>query len=582
MPEILIPNNGRSISSSLRVVATLPVALTSGQVVNVYRNGVFVAEASVVSGTSGLQYEAIVPNLLGTLAFTSSVFTAEVAAPGPIVSDLSNSYTVTPLPNLCMVFRNDAPASSSEAAYDLAYAHPVDAVRNAYTVDYSNWPAYIQPPLFIRPVTFASGDLLFGEVGKTPNDFTQFITLFLYPFDNFGSGPGSYPWVQTLSFTNNIHLRITQAVDITPSVTVELFDDATLIMSREVQFDGDVGHIVFRYTRSTGLIQLSADNSGTEDFTLSANITGNLYLELLQWSSDAYDTVNNPINLQKLCSLLELRTYSKVLTMPEINQAKTDIEHYWIDPAGPPGIPQSLSIVPGNFSLSFAWSEPLTDGESPITGYLINLSPPDIAPYTVPPEVRTVFIPGLVNDAPYEVSVTAINAIASGPPATLPTTPADITGDYFFAWGDLVNGLLSAQAFDRNNSHIIPATTGAGMYKMWFSWQSLAAQPGYTVNANVEFSGNWVQTSDPYAEYTVPGDFPGVGTHTVIGLDQTAGVGAVWIYSNGTEWLGTPDVPQFSMLLLLNGFSIGNLVLTPDYSGSFQDILFQPYVQTIL
>ena len=89
-------------------------------------------------------------------------------------------------------------------------------------------------------------------------------------------------------------------------------------------------------------------------------------------------------------------------------------------PATAPGAPTAVSATAGNQSASLTWSAPASDGGSAITGYDVLLAPaPPSAVSTV--TGTTASITGLVNGTTYTFSVTATNAIGTGP-ASAPST----------------------------------------------------------------------------------------------------------------------------------------------------------------
>ena len=91
-----------------------------------------------------------------------------------------------------------------------------------------------------------------------------------------------------------------------------------------------------------------------------------------------------------------------------------------------PSAPQSVSATPGNASALVTWSAPASNGGSPITGYTATSSPASLTCTTS--GALACNVPGLTNGTPYRFTVTATNAVGTGPAsaasaAVTPTAP---------------------------------------------------------------------------------------------------------------------------------------------------------------
>ena len=98
-----------------------------------------------------------------------------------------------------------------------------------------------------------------------------------------------------------------------------------------------------------------------------------------------------------------------------------------------PSAPTSISATPGNGSANITWAAPSSNG-SPITGYLVTSSP---GSFTCAATTATnCTVTGLTNGTPYTFTVTATNAIGTGPastpssavtPQTVPGAPTSVS-----------------------------------------------------------------------------------------------------------------------------------------------------------
>jgi len=101
-----------------------------------------------------------------------------------------------------------------------------------------------------------------------------------------------------------------------------------------------------------------------------------------------------------------------------------------------PVAPTGISATGGNGSATVAWTAP-GNGGSPITGYTVTPYVAGIAQTPVPvtgnPPATTKTIGGLINGTAYTFTVTATNAVGTGPPSapSSPVTPSAATAPTF-------------------------------------------------------------------------------------------------------------------------------------------------------
>ena len=94
-------------------------------------------------------------------------------------------------------------------------------------------------------------------------------------------------------------------------------------------------------------------------------------------------------------------------------------------PPTPPATPSTVSgptppvvvtAVPGNTTAKVTWTVPVSDGGSPITGYVVVSSPGKHTCTVTNPNQLTCVVPGLTNGTMYTFDVSAINAFGNGAP----------------------------------------------------------------------------------------------------------------------------------------------------------------------
>src|ERR1019366_1923765 len=108
-------------------------------------------------------------------------------------------------------------------------------------------------------------------------------------------------------------------------------------------------------------------------------------------------------------------------------------------PATTPDAPSGASATSGNGQVTLSWSAPASDGGSPVTGYVVTPSIGGTAqsPVTFSSPATSETVTGLSNGTAYTFTVSAINAVGTGPasapsaaatPATTADAPSGVTG----------------------------------------------------------------------------------------------------------------------------------------------------------
>jgi predicted CXXCH cytochrome family protein len=82
-----------------------------------------------------------------------------------------------------------------------------------------------------------------------------------------------------------------------------------------------------------------------------------------------------------------------------------------------PGAPTGVTATAGDTQASLSWTAPASDGGSAILDYTVTSSPADVGPFTTADATPSATITGLSNGTAYTFTVTARNAVGSGPPS---------------------------------------------------------------------------------------------------------------------------------------------------------------------
>jgi hypothetical protein len=82
--------------------------------------------------------------------------------------------------------------------------------------------------------------------------------------------------------------------------------------------------------------------------------------------------------------------------------------------ASPPGAPTGVTAIAGNGQATVSWTAPTSVGSSPITGYVVTVSPGDLTAGASPTQSSAVVV-GLMNGKTYTFTVHATNDAGSGP-----------------------------------------------------------------------------------------------------------------------------------------------------------------------
>jgi hypothetical protein len=145
-----------------------------------------------------------------------------------------------------------------------------------------------------------------------------------------------------------------------------------------------------------------------------------------------------------------------------------------------PGAPTNISAVIGDGSATVSFDPPASDGGSPITGYTVTASAGSslVAALTASVSASSasasgpsspIVVGGLTNGTPYSFTVTATNAVGSGPsstpsssvtPATVPGAPSSVTAIPGNGMASVVVGAPASDGGAQITSYTIVAAPG--------------------------------------------------------------------------------------------------------------------------
>jgi len=275
-------------------------------------------------------------------------------------------------------------------------------------------------------------------------------------------------------------------------------------------------------------------------FSGGSPITGYVVTPYIDAVAQTATTFNSTATTQTVSGLTNGSTYTfKVAAKNAIGTGPQSDASNDVTPVGAPTAPMIGMAVRGNAQATVSWTAPVSDGGSPITGYVVT---PFVGFFAQPSTTfdstaTTQTVTGLTNGTSYRFKVAAINAIGTGPssmasnpviPATVPDAPTDVfafsgNAEATVSWTAPSNGGVPITSYV-----VIPYNSGVPQTPVTFnSSNTMQTVTGLTNGTMYTFTvaatnavGTGVQSveSNPVVPATVP-DAPLIGTATA-GTEQ--------------------------------------------------------------
>jgi hypothetical protein len=245
-------------------------------------------------------------------------------------------------------------------------------------------------------------------------------------------------------------------------------------------------------------------------------------------------------------------------------------------PSGPtvPGAPTGVSATPGNGSANVSWTAP-SNGGSPITSYTvtpyIGSNPQTPTTVTGNPPATSTQVQGLTNGTSYTFTVTATNAVGTGPPSTqsnavIPAAAGPITVDktvFTDGSGTMISPSLTTSATNDLLVAFVSSDGPAGAGKQTFTVTGAGLTWTLASRSNARSGDSEIWTaraSGTLTSQTVTATPSAGGFHgslVVVAFTKAAGIGVTatssaasgapdlslagtgsgsWVYAVGNDW----------------------------------------------
>jgi hypothetical protein len=231
-----------------------------------------------------------------------------------------------------------------------------------------------------------------------------------------------------------------------------------------------------------------------------------------------------------------------------------------VTPTAPtaPGAPTGVTATPGNGSAMVSWTAP-GNGGSPITSYTVTPFVGSTAQTPIfvmgSPPTTSIMMTGLVNGTTYTFTVSATNAIGTGPasapsPAVTPTAAGPITVDktvFTDGAGTLTSPSLTTSAANELVVAFVASDGPAGAGRQTFTVTGAGLTWTLARRTNTQSGDSeiwWARASGTLTAQTVTATQAGGGgfhgSLTVIAFAKAAGIG---VSAGSSAASGAPDLP---------------------------------------
>jgi hypothetical protein len=240
-----------------------------------------------------------------------------------------------------------------------------------------------------------------------------------------------------------------------------------------------------------------------------------------------------------------------------------------ITPAGPvvPSAPTGVTAISATGQAQVSWTVPLSDGDSPITGYTVTpyIGATAQTPVSVSGSSTTKTVTGLANGSAYTFKVTATNAAGTSPASAASAavtpeatiydfaTPSIIDGDdatsvelgtkFTSDVGGIVRGIRFYKAPTNTGTHVgtLWSAAGASLRTVTFSgesasgWQSATFSSPLTITAGTTYVVSYHAPNGHYS-VTPQGLANGVDNAPLHALAGNTTPNGVYAYSAGSSF----------------------------------------------
>jgi Domain of unknown function (DUF4082)/Fibronectin type III domain/Mo-co oxidoreductase dimerisation domain len=177
----------------------------------------------------------------------------------------------------------------------------------------------------------------------------------------------------------------------------------------------------------TGVTATAGNGSASLTWTAPSNggspITSYTVTPFIGSTAQTAVTVSPPVASATVTGLTNGTAYTfKVSATNSVGTGPLSAASNSVTPSAPtaPGAPTNVTATAGNASAGVSWTAPSSNGGSPLTSYTVTPSTGGVTgtPIQVSGSTTSANVTGLVNGSAYTFTVTATNAIGTGPAST--------------------------------------------------------------------------------------------------------------------------------------------------------------------